>query len=150
MTALTIPSLLEVLRDYSHDESLADRLDPTLPARQRLCLDASDDVELWLISWPPGTGTGWHDHGAASGAFVVLRGTLTEYTWDGVNRARTLNHGAGRAFRSNHVHDVANQTDGAPALSLHAYTPRLVAMTTYELVRGHLEVIGVERSGGHW
>ena len=150
MTTLTIPSLLEVLRDHSLDDRLADRLDPTLPTRQWLRLDSSDDFELWLISWPAGTGTGWHDHGAASGAFTVLRGTLTEYTWDGVLHARTLNQGAGRAFRSNHIHDVANEADAAPALSLHAYTPRLAAMTTYELVRGHLEVTGVEKSGGQW
>ena len=82
MTTLTIPSLLEVLRDHSLDDRLADRLDPTLPGRQWLRLDSSDDFELWLISWPAGTGAGWHDHGAASGAFTVLRGTLTEYTWD--------------------------------------------------------------------
>jgi hypothetical protein len=150
MTTLTIPSLLEILREYSLEECLADRLDLTCPERQWLRLEATDDFELWLISWPAGAGTGWHDHGAASGAFTTLRGSLTEYTWDGVLHARTLNAGAGRAFGSSHVHDVSNESDWASALSLHAYTPRLTAMTRYELVRGHLEVTGVERAGGTW
>jgi hypothetical protein len=149
MTTLTIPSLLEILREYSLDDGLAGRLDPSLPDRQWLRLEATDDFELWLISWPAGAGTGWHDHGAASGAFTTLRGTLTEYTWDGVMHARTVRQGAGRAFGSSHIHDVTNASD-APTLSLHAYTPRLVTMTKYELVRGHLKVTGVEKSGGQW
>lgn len=149
MTTLTIPSVLEVLREHSLEPGVTERLDLSHPDRQWLRLAADEDVEVWLISWPPGAGTGWHDHGAASGAFTTLRGTLTEHTWDGVVHARTLTQGAGRAFGSSHLHDVTNGSD-EPALSLHAYTPRLVAMTKYELVRGHLEVTGVERSGGRW
>jgi len=149
MTTLSIPSVLAILRELSLEPGLPERLDLSHGERQWLRLAADDDVEVWLISWPAGAGTGWHDHGAASGAFTTLRGTLTEHTWDGVVHARTLGQGSGRAFGASHIHDVVNTSD-EPALSLHAYTPRLVAMTTYELVRGHLEVTGVERSGGPW
>ncbi len=41
-------------------------------------------ADIWLITWPVGSSTGWHDHGSASGAFVVLQGSLTEYVWTGV------------------------------------------------------------------
>ena len=147
MTTLTIPSLLEVLRDHAHDPAVTRRLDPTLlRERRQVRLDATDDAEVWLHGWPAGSTTGWHDHGAVSGAFTILAGTLTEYTWDGVTHARTLREGAGRAFAASHIHDLVNAS-GAPALSLHAYTPRLRGMTTYELVRGHLQATGVTRVG---
>ena len=35
-----------------------------------------DDHEIWLISWLPGQGTGFHDHGGSAGAFAVVWGTL--------------------------------------------------------------------------
>src|SRR5262245_26850451 len=108
MTTLTFPSLLEVLREHTRTPGLDEALDLDLPQRQWRRIAADDGVELWLLAWPGGTSTGWHDHGAAGGAFTVLRGTLTEYTWDGVVHARTLTAGAGRAFGSHHIHDVAN------------------------------------------
>ncbi|MEA2540384.1 MAG: hypothetical protein QOH35_1750, partial [Acidobacteriaceae bacterium] len=32
------------------------------------------DYDIWVISWLPGQSTGFHDHGASSGAFVVATG----------------------------------------------------------------------------
>src|SRR6201987_5175125 len=43
-------------------------------------LAAADDHEVWLLSWLPGQGTGFHDHGTAVGAFTVAQGELTERT----------------------------------------------------------------------
>src|ERR1700677_209699 len=37
-----------------------------------------DSYELWLISWLPGQGTGFHDHGGSAGAFGVVWGHLDE------------------------------------------------------------------------
>ena len=36
------------------------------------------EFEVWLLTWLPGQGTEWHDHGRSAGAFVTVRGTLTE------------------------------------------------------------------------
>jgi len=38
------------------------------------------DFEAWLLTWVPGQGTDWHDHGGSGGAFVVLQGALVEGT----------------------------------------------------------------------
>ncbi|CUR55096.1 putative cysteine dioxygenase [metagenome] len=153
MTLTTTP-LWEVLQQHSRDRSLTRLLDPAHPERQWRRLEVRpelrDILELWLISWPAGAGTGWHDHGAASGAFTVLQGALTEYAWNGAGHSRILlPAGARRDFVSQHIHDVVNE-GWETAVSLHAYRPRLQAMTKYELVRGHLEVSGVERAGGEW
>jgi len=42
-------------------------------------LRADDQYEIWLISWLPGQGTGFHDHGGSAGAFSVVWGTLEEH-----------------------------------------------------------------------
>ncbi|MDR7252365.1 putative metal-dependent enzyme (double-stranded beta helix superfamily) [Nocardioides sp. BE266] len=142
-------------RDALAERLLTDDLlasvDLTLPERTWVRLDARTEsgAELWLITWPVGSSTGWHDHGSASGAFTVLRGTLTEYTFAGVATARTLATGQLRQFDGNHIHDVVNHGSGT-AVSLHAYAPSLAAMTRYELVRGRLQVTGVENRGELW
>ena len=41
-------------------------------------LAAEPGYEAWLLTWLPGQGTDWHDHGGSAGAFLVLQGTLTE------------------------------------------------------------------------
>ena len=41
------------------------------------------DHEVWPLSWLPGQGTGFHDHGGSAGAFAVARGALQEWTAPG-------------------------------------------------------------------
>lgn len=148
----TRPRVADLLTDHAGRAGLLDGVDLTGTERtwRRLEPDGPEvDAELWLITWPAGTGTGWHDHGSASGAFLTLRGRLTEHSWNGSQHVRTLEAGQGRHFGGSHIHDVVN--DGLePAVSLHAYAPSLAAMTRYELVRGRLVVAGVERRGDLW
>ena len=54
-------------------------------ARQR-------EFEAWLLTWLPGQGTDWHDHGGSAGAFMTLRGVLTE-------RHAEVGYGALGSFR---------------------------------------------------
>ncbi|CUR57135.1 putative cysteine dioxygenase [metagenome] len=143
----------DAIADRLRGEDLLASVDLTFPERTWVRLEApTDDVpdaELWLITWPVGSSTGWHDHGSASGAFTVLRGTLTEYAWTGVATARTLATGQLRQFDGKHIHDVVNHGTGT-AVSLHAYAPSLAAMTRYELLRGRLQVTSVEQRGQLW
>jgi quercetin dioxygenase-like cupin family protein len=102
--------------------------------------------EAWLLTWLPGQGTGWHDHGGSAGAFLVVSGRLRE---DTVGGSRTLATGTGRRFGSQHVHRVVN--DGAlPAISLHVYSPALTSMTRYDMVGGCLVELATERAGADW
>ena len=41
-------------------------------------LARESDFEAWLLTWVPGQGTEWHDHGGSAGAFITVRGSLTE------------------------------------------------------------------------
>jgi len=95
---------------------------------QRLHL--GPDYDIWLISWLPGQSTGYHDHGASSGAFVVATGVLKEHRPG--ERSRVIHPNKPRAFGPDYAHDVRNASI-APAISIHAYSPPLSDMNEYEL-----------------
>ena len=141
--------LLEVVRARSVDPDLPDLLDPAPEDRTWVRLLATPEVELWLIAWPRGAATDWHDHGTSAGAFTVLRGTLTEHTFDGGLRLFDVRAGDYRAFGPGYAHDVRNEGP-EPALSLHAYSPRLTTMTRFRFHGDRLEVLGIERAGEEW
>ena len=95
-------------------------------------LALTSGVELWLLSWLPGQGTGPHDHGGAAGSFTVLLGSLTEdYRYPG-GPIRHLDHAVGNAigFDAGRAHDLRN-AGGIPTASVHAYSPPLVPTRAY-------------------
>jgi predicted metal-dependent enzyme (double-stranded beta helix superfamily) len=113
----------------------------------------NDSCELWLISWLPGQSTGFHDHGGANGAFGVVWGELDEHMVargpvgpvGSVGSAiRAVPAGQVRSFGAHHVHDVRNSAAGSVAVSVHAYSPPLSAMTRYDLAPGGLVPIRTE------
>ena len=115
-------------------------------------LHADDRYEVWLISWLPAQGTGFHDHGGSAGAFEVVWGTLEEHQAGTKARAPGRPHpvratpvsaGQVRAFGPEYIHDVRN-TSEAVAVSLHAYSPPLKEMTRYDLTAAGLVVLDTE------
>ena len=121
------------------------RLDPEGRWYERIHM--SDGYEVWLISWLPGQSTGFHDHGGSAGAFGVVWGALDECVVPGHgSRAAVSKVASGdvRAFGPRYVHDVRNPATGSVAVSLHAYSPPLPAMTRYDLTPGGLVVAATE------
>lgn len=109
-----------------------------------------DAYELWLISWLPGQSTGFHDHGGSAGAFGVVWGTLDECVPPRTGAGARLNQvraGEVRAFGPRHVHDVQNSATSSVAVSVHAYSPPLSAMTRYDLTPRGLAVAATEGAG---
>jgi predicted metal-dependent enzyme (double-stranded beta helix superfamily) len=118
---------------------------------RRLAL--ADDHEVWLISWLPGQGTGFHDHGSAAGAFAVAQGQVRERTVAARRRppARDLiiAQGSVRSFGPRYAHDVAN-VSAEPAVTLHAYSPPLTVMRRFELTASGLVHTTTERVEQDW
>jgi predicted metal-dependent enzyme (double-stranded beta helix superfamily) len=102
------------------------------PQRWWTRLGLTEGVELWLLSWLPGQGTGPHDHGGAAGAFSVLHGELAEHYRYPASPIRFARHGDHTAvgFGAGRAHDLRN-AGPVPAASVHAYSPPLVATRRY-------------------
>lgn len=149
----TLPTRLrqhDLLRvtDQGASDVLEGRFDHLLPdgghwptdERWATRLHSDDDLDVWLISWVPDRSTELHDHGGSLGALTVLSGSLLEYCWAGVElKQRRLDAGDQAAFPLGWVHDVMHDPTStttaptAPTLSVHAYSPPLMAMSYYEV-----------------
>ncbi|MGV9252896.1 cysteine dioxygenase [Streptomyces sp. NPDC003697] len=158
--APTEADLLDFVRGVAADAELIAslRLDPQ--ERTWVRLAGPGGSEVWLIGWPPGTGTGWHDHADSVGAFLTASGELREHSlaarlpgdgWrtleltDGVDRDRRLPAGRGRAFGRHHVHEVLNESTDRHAVSVHAYFPPLPRIRRYSRTGQVLRLEQVER-----
>ncbi|HET9140793.1 cysteine dioxygenase family protein [Actinophytocola sp.] len=107
-------------------------------------VEASDQQEIWLMTWLSGQGTDLHNHGGATGAFTVVEGLLTERVARGAGTERPahtvhpVGAGQSRVFGPGYVHQVAN--DGPePAVSIHVYRPARLPMINYRLRSGGLD-----------
>jgi hypothetical protein len=123
------------------------RLNPAGRWYEQMHVD--DGHEVWLISWLPRQETGFHDHGGAAGAFAVVLGTLTESRMvggiaTGQVAADPVRAGETRSFGPRYIHDVRNATASSVAVSVHAYSPPLSAMTRYQFTRSGLVTLGTE------
>jgi hypothetical protein len=110
-----------------------------------IVLYRSANYEVRLLSWEIDQTSDWHDHGGASGGFSVVDGTLDERyrTNAGADvRERRLGVGAAGCFGPAHVHDMVHRT-GHPAVSIHAYSPPLTLLTTYQETAFGLVATGV-------
>ena len=142
------------LADNTHLwESLVE-YDPVSRYYARLAL--TREHEAWLLTWVPGQGTDWHDHGGSAGAFTVVRGALTEEhavlqgdESAAVASTRELGTGSIRPFGTRHIHRVTN-TSLEPAVSIHVYAPALRWMNTYRVEHGALVRTGTEKAGVDW
>ncbi|WP_199819791.1 cysteine dioxygenase [Streptomyces sp. NRRL S-118] len=158
--APTAAQLLDFARRTAADTELVASLPLDPEGRTWVRLDGPGGSEAWLIGWPPGTGTGWHDHAESIGAFATARGTLREKSlavrlpsggWrtleltDGVDRSRVLGAGRGRAFGQHHVHEVLNESTAEHAVSVHAYYPPLPLIRRFSRTGPVLRLEQVER-----
>ncbi|WP_055590565.1 cupin domain-containing protein [Peterkaempfera griseoplana] len=143
------PGLSDLL-DFAHrtaaDPEVLSRLPLDPEQRTWIALEGPNGSEAWVIGWPPGAETGWHDHGGSRGAFVTAAGRLAEQSiavelptegWrslelvEGVDRERALPAGRGRAFGPRHVHQVVNVSEEEHAISVHVYYPPLPLLRRY-------------------
>ena len=125
-------------------------------ARYYVRLSREHQFEAWLLTWLAGQGTAWHDHGGSAGAFITLRGVLTERhaeVGDGPPRIvrgdRELVAGTLRSFGSRHIHEVTNRGT-EPAVSVHVYAPSLVEMHQYQVRGDLLDVVNSQLVGVNW
>ncbi|MEU9958869.1 cysteine dioxygenase [Streptomyces sp. NPDC050982] len=156
----TQAELLDFVRRTAGDAELIASLPLDPEGRTWVRLEGPGGSEAWLIGWPPGTGTGWHDHAESVGAFLTASGELKEHSltarlptdgWktleltEGIDRERRLGAGKGRSFGRHHVHEVLNESTEEHAISVHAYYPPLPQIRRYSRSGHVLRLEQVER-----
>jgi quercetin dioxygenase-like cupin family protein len=91
-----------------------------------------EEVELYLVCWMPGHDTGFHDHDDSAAAITVLEGAITEerLSLDGAVET-LLTEGDAVSIAREAIHRVRH-AGSEPAVTLHAYSPPLERVGTYE------------------
>jgi predicted metal-dependent enzyme (double-stranded beta helix superfamily) len=124
--------LSAVVADVAAERELWSHLVSCDPG-QRIYVELHSDehVSVWLICWMDTHDTGFHDHDGSAGALTVVSGALREERLRfGVPVGHTLRAGDGITFAPSAIHRVSHAR-GAPAVSLHAYSPPLRSMGSY-------------------
>src|SRR3954454_10688593 len=132
--ALAIPDLRDFIAALSADSGRWQHLvrhDPAQRVFERLVEEP--EVEAWLICWMPGHDTGFHDHDLSSGAVTVLSGAvLEERLGTGTTVSNVYEAGETFDFTPAEIHRVVH-AGTAPAVTLHAYSPRLRRLGAYSV-----------------
>lgn len=127
----TKDQLARMARLFAHQAGVTSTIERTGDERQRHQLAKTPHLEVWVMTWPPGASTGWHDHGAADGAMVIVEGDLIDRQWRGGSEHwRELTAGDEHAVAAGTPHELTNVGDDY-AVTIHAYSPGLTEMTPY-------------------
>ena len=124
--------------------------DPDRRYYRRLLAD--EHHEAWLLTWLPGQGTHWHDHGGSGGAFVVLQGALVEGTAVHGRRARHPAHPPARGGPRvrPRLRAPGDQRGARPGGLPPRLRPRLEVQHDYVSDDGILRRIATRREGDDW
>jgi predicted metal-dependent enzyme (double-stranded beta helix superfamily) len=89
-------------------------------------------LDIWVLSWMSGQATGFHDHGRSHVALTTLQGAVLErqIRLGGASIERELVPGFVQPGPAGYIHSVSHGC-GAPAVTLHAYSPPLVQVGQY-------------------
>ncbi|WP_114206860.1 hypothetical protein [Acidisarcina polymorpha] len=94
----TPEELANIVSHFASSDAWIDRARLRADRRWYERLYHGPDHDIWVISWLPGQSTGFHDHGASSGAFVVATGILEEHRPG--EPTRTIHPGNSACLRS--------------------------------------------------
>jgi predicted metal-dependent enzyme (double-stranded beta helix superfamily) len=91
-------------------------------------------TDIWVLSWMPGQRTGFHDHDGSGVGLVCVEGELIEggLAADDDPQSALMTPGTVRGGPGGYIHAVAHHA-GEPAVSIHAYSPRLVRVGQYRV-----------------
>lgn len=133
MSELSTTELITLAQSYAADpDSWAPHVRADTEHRACHRLLEAEHATVWLLCWMPGQETGFHDHDGAAGAVAVVRGAVVEQRLrlGGAPAARTARAGDAFSFEGCVIHNVGHAA-GAPAVTIHAYSPQLVRMGAY-------------------
>lgn len=128
-----------LVKDIAASPSVWAHLVQYTEPRLRMTLVGVPGIATWLMTWAPGQGSGLHDHGGSAGAFVVVRGSIRQDVVDDQGQVHTGSYQVGQvsSFKRDVVHELRNEgSEGA--VTIHAFRPELIGLTSYVLEHGRL------------
>lgn len=134
---LTTSQLAELVTQIANRPELWKPLVVVDPERRRYRLLYEDNrIDVWVLSWMPGQGTGFHDHDLSGVSLVCAQGMVVE-------KQMLLPHGAtriemepGQVAReggAGYIHSVAFGAGDPVAVTIHAYSPCLIRVGQYKV-----------------
>jgi hypothetical protein len=132
---LSVEELEQLASDIAADEEIWEPLTIVDPHRRRYRLLYEDDrIDVWVLSWMSGQGTGFHDHDLSGVGLACARGEVVEKQMvlpTGASAVR-MTPGVSRPGPPGYIHSVAH-CEGTPAVTIHAYSPPLVRVGQYRV-----------------
>ena len=127
-------ALRETLADFAaRPESWRPLVHHDPGERTYVQLHRDEQVELYLVCWMPGHDTGFHDHDESAAAITVVEGEVSEERLAiGGTVETTVRAGETVTIAREAIHRVRHSGEG-PAVTLHAYSPPLERVGTYEV-----------------
>ncbi len=132
---LSAGELEEIARGIADQPDLWEPLVRVDADQRRYELVYEDErMDAWILSWMPGQGTGFHDHYISGVGLCVASGGVREdqMVYGGEHLARHLRPGDTRQGGPGYIHRVTHD-EGAPAVTVHVYSPRLDWVGQYRL-----------------
>ena len=134
MSAVPVPDLRAALESWAARRELWAGLVRHEPSERTYALLHRDEhIELYVVCWMDGHDTGFHDHDHSAAAIAVLDGTISEERLALRGPVgHTLHAGDQVEIAAEAIHRVRHAGEG-PAVTLHAYSPPLNRVGTYEV-----------------
>jgi predicted metal-dependent enzyme (double-stranded beta helix superfamily) len=132
--SLTTEELQALVSDLcASPESWGNEIHHDPDERQYTRVLTTENVEVWVVAWMDGHDTGFHDHDDSAAAIAVLEGAIIDERL-ALGTSIATRHGAGAIFSVEPaaIHRV-HHSGHEPALTLHAYSPPLARVGTYEV-----------------
>ena len=106
-------------------------------AREYQMIFENDFVEVWVCAWMAGQQAALHDHDISEVGISVADGAITErhMRLGQVDSGHVLRAGQQQEGGRGYIHHVEHFA-GAPAVSIHAYSPPMVCAGVYREVDG--------------
>lgn len=132
---LDVDELEQLALDVAADPELWQPLVVVDAHRRRYRLLYEDDrIDVWVLSWMSGQGTGFHDHDLSGVGLSCAQGEVVERQMLLPTGATSvpMTPGVSRQGPPGYIHSVAHVA-GSPAVTIHAYSPPLVRVGQYRV-----------------
>jgi quercetin dioxygenase-like cupin family protein len=134
MTALAPAGLREIVLSWAARRELWGPLvRHDAEERTYALLHRDERVELYVVCWMTGHDTGFHDHDDSTAAIAVLEGAISEERLALGGAVDVLLHAGDTVTIAREAIHRVRHAGHAPAVTLHAYSPPLSRVGTYEV-----------------